>query len=73
MLKVSNTNGKRGRRDFVRVYLNGALVAEVSPRSRNPLGYLRAHPASKYRAELLRQLNARGIAPADYFPFLGFK
>ena len=57
---VSNTNASRAQAvigNFVRVYDRGELVAEVEVSSRDPLQYLRRHPGSAYRAELVRQLN----------------
>ena len=61
---VSNTNGNRRRRDAVRVYEYGVKIAEVTPTSRNPLRYVRAHPGSKYRVKLVEQLEAAQV-PAD--------
>jgi hypothetical protein len=61
---VSNTNGNRRYRDAVRVYAHGVKIAEVTPTSRNPLRYVRLHPASKYRVKLIEQLLAAAV-PAD--------
>jgi hypothetical protein len=48
----------------VRVYAYGVKIAEVTPTSRNPLRYVRLHPASKYRVKLIEQLLAAAV-PAD--------
>lgn len=60
-IKVSNTNGNNGRPNAVRVYVNGVMVAEVFPTSRNPLSYIRSHNG-KYRAELIEQCKSAGMS-----------
>jgi hypothetical protein len=55
-IKVSSTNGQDGKTNFVRVYIDGIKVAEVTPPKRNPLAYLKAHKKSKYWDGLEEQL-----------------
>ena len=59
--KISNTNGNAYARDAVRVYEDGLKIAEVFPPSQNPLGYIRRHPGSKYRLQLVEQLKSAGV------------
>ncbi len=62
MIKVSNTNASSNgsKQSAVRVYkkqrLGWLLVGEVFLNQRNPLGYLKAHPGSKYNKQLKEQL-----------------
>lgn len=73
MIKVSNTSGgkRSGKRsaevlpDAVRVYKDGVMVGEVFPGQRNPLGYLKKTPRSKYRKQLDAQLNANGLSDIE--------
>lgn len=58
--KVSSTNSNGSNRSAVRVRKDGVLIAEVFLSQRNPLGYLRKHPNSNYRAQLVAQMLARG-------------
>jgi hypothetical protein len=55
---VSNTNGVKDNKSYVRVYVNSVKVAEVSPKRRNPLGYLRQYKNSKYWGEIRVQLES---------------
>ncbi len=55
-IKISNTNGVKDNKSYVRVYVDSVKVAEVSPSRRNPLGYLRKYQGSKYWGEIQVQL-----------------
>jgi len=55
-IKISNTNGVKNNKSYVRVYVNAVKVAEVSPSRRNPLGYLRKYQGSKYWGYLRDQV-----------------
>ena len=70
-LQVSNTNGNSKQQDRVRVYRDGEVIAEVYPTSRNPLGYVRKHPASKYTVSLIEQLRACDVDDATIFAICG--
>jgi len=59
-IKISNTNGTKDNRNYVRVYLNAIKIAEVSPSRRNPLGYLRQYQGSKYWGMMQEQIMASG-------------
>ena len=59
---VSNTNGVKDNKSYVRVYVNSVKVAEVSPSRRNPLGYMRQYKNSKYWGEIRVQLEDCAIA-----------
>ena len=59
-IKISNTNAVKDNKSYVRVYVNGDKIAEVSPSRRNPLGYLRQYRKSKYWASLRDQVTAVG-------------
>ena len=61
-IKVSNTNGVKDNNSYVRVYVNSVKVAEVSPKRRNPLGYLRQYKNSKYWGEIRVQLECCALA-----------
>tara|TARA_R110000782_G_scaffold18486_3_gene50846 strand:+ start:474 stop:731 length:258 start_codon:yes stop_codon:yes gene_type:complete len=61
-IKISNTNGVKDNKSYVRVYVNGDKVAEVSPSRRNPLGYLRTLKNSKYWGQIRVQLEDCAIA-----------
>ena len=62
---LGNTSGNARQSTALRVYLDGALVVAVYPTCRtNPLRYVRIHPGSRYRAQLVQQLHAAGIDPA---------
>ena len=59
-VQISNTNGMKDNKNYVRVYLNKIKIAEVSPSRRNPLGYLRQYQGSKYWAMMQEQIMASG-------------
>ena len=59
---VSNTNGVKDNKSYVRVYVNSVKVAEVSPSRRNPLGYMRQYKNSKYWGEIRVQLECCAMA-----------
>ena len=59
-IKISNTNGVKDNRSYVRVYVDSIKVAEVSPSRRNPLGYLRKYQGSKYWDSMQEQIMASG-------------
>ena len=61
-IKISNTNGAKNNKSYVRVYVNGDKVAEVSPSRRNPLGYLRTLKNSKHWGEMRVQLECCALA-----------
>jgi hypothetical protein len=61
-IKISNTNGVKDNRSYVRVYVDAVKVAEVSPSRRNPLGYMRQYKNSKYWGEIRVQLECCAIA-----------
>lgn len=69
-IKVSNTNSSGSNKTAVRVYINGDLVAEVNPTSRNPLAYIRAHNG-KYRKDLVKQCHAAGMTDAQILEYVG--
>ena len=59
---VNNTNGNADCRDVVRVLDRyHEIIAEVYVTSRNPLGYIRRHPKSKYSKLLLQQLTNANV------------
>jgi len=58
---VSNTNSSARQRAAVRIYHNNIKIAEVFPTSHNPLNYIRTHPKSKYRLDLIEQLKAKKV------------
>ena len=66
-IKISNTNGVKDNRSYVRVYVNAIKVAEVSPSRRNPLGYMRQYKNSKYWGEMRVQLEccAMSLTPNE--------
>tara|TARA_R100001377_G_scaffold52049_1_gene30479 strand:+ start:621 stop:911 length:291 start_codon:yes stop_codon:yes gene_type:complete len=66
-IKISNTNGVKDNKSYVRVYVDSVKVAEVSPSRRNPLGYLRKYQGSKYWEEIQVQLEC--FAMAGMFTF----
>ena len=59
-IKISNTNGVKDNKSYVRVYVNAVMVAEVSPSRRNPLGYMRKYQGSKYWDSMREQVMATG-------------
>lgn len=63
--QVSNSGGGAGRKDMVSVYLNGSLLARVTPPNRNPLGYIRQRLKSRYRADFVAQLLAANVSQKD--------
>jgi hypothetical protein len=66
MYTISNTNGQNGSKCVVRVYRNGALIAEQFINKRNPLGYIRKHLGSKHRAELKQQCQVSGMTSGKF-------
>jgi len=57
-IKISNTNGVKDNKSYVRVYVDSVMVAEVSPSRRNPLGYMRKYQGSKYWRYMRDQVQA---------------
>ncbi len=71
MIKVSNTNASSNgsKQSAVRVYkkqgIGWLLVGEVFLNQRNPRGYLKAHPGSKYNKQLKKQLTGAGLTDEE--------
>lgn len=63
--KVSNTNSNGSNKSAVRVRKDGILLAVVYLSQRNPLGYIRSHPNSNYRAQLVAQLQKAQVSAED--------
>ena len=59
-IRISNTNAVTGNVNYVRVYVDSELVAEVTPSRRNPLGYLRQYQGSKYWRYMRDQVQSTG-------------
>ncbi len=59
-IRISNTNAVTGNVNYVRVYVDSELVAEVTPSRRNPLGYLRQYQGSKYWRYMRDQVHSTG-------------
>ena len=61
--RVSNTNADRkGLSCFVRVYADNVKIGEVAINKHNPLAYIRNHPGSKHRSNLLKQCVENGMS-----------
>ncbi len=71
MIKVSSTNASSNgsKQSAVRVYkkqgLGWLMVGEVFLNQRNPRGYLKAHPGSKYNKHLKAQLKEYGLTDEE--------
>lgn len=62
---VSNTGSSTKYEGGVRVYLAGELVGVCAPSSRDPLGYLRKHPGSRYRQKFVAILQGAGATQEE--------
>ena len=63
-LQVFNTSSKNGRPDRLRVLRDGAVIAELEMRRRNPLGWIRKHRDSEEAMGFEEQLTEAGVDDA---------
>jgi hypothetical protein len=63
--KVSNTNTSGAHPARVRVFLDGAIIAEVYPNRSKPYDYLCKHTLCAERAEFISQLRQNEVSDED--------
>lgn len=68
---ISNTGSTPKYEGGVRVYLNSELLGVVKPSSRDPLGYIRKHPKSKYASHLRNILVGADATQEELLKVLG--